>query len=205
MKNYGFDQNEFRLLRSLSTPPKIQNYLETLKANFDDTCMSPRRVMRERRAHCLEGAMLAAAALWVQGKQPLLLDLRSKRHDDDHVVALFRFRNRWGAISKTNHAVLRYREPIYQSVRELAASYFHEYFVDTGEKTLLSYSVPFNLRTFTSRHWTTDERDLWYIANALDEKRHYEFAPTSIRRRFRRADPIEIKAGKIVQWKKSRS
>lgn len=200
--NPQLNDEEIKLLRDLSTPVKIQDYLETLRANFDDTCMSPRRVIRTHKAHCLEGAMLAALALWLHGKAPLLLDLRSKRHDDDHVVALFRVSGRWGALSKTNHAVLRYREPIYLSVRELAVSFFHEYFLDSGEKTMLSYSTPLDMRSLAKKRWMTDETDLWYVSQALDAQKHFSVALP--RTRLRRADDIEIKAGKIVAWQKPR-
>src|SRR3989338_1674505 len=125
-----FTAADITLLRSLRTPAKIQDFLDTIPMNFRDTCYSPRTVLRERKAHCMEGAMLAAVALRFAGYPPLVLDLKSVPHDDDHVVAVFQKSDCWGAISKTNHGVLRYREPIYKTVRELALSYFHEYFLD---------------------------------------------------------------------------
>jgi hypothetical protein len=126
---FGLDRTELRILKRLNTPVKIQDYLETIPYSFDDDndmLRSPRRVMREQSAHCIEGALLAAAALWVNGQRPLLLDVRAVPEDLDHVVTLFRAHGCWGAISKTNHAVLRYREPVYKTVRELAMSYFRE-------------------------------------------------------------------------------
>ncbi len=192
------------MLKKLSSPKRIQDFLDALPINFEehaDTCMSPRRVLREGKAHCLEGALLAALALSLQGERPLLLDLTSVEGDDDHVVALFRSRGRWGAISKTNHAVLRYREPIYTTVRELALSYFHEYFTNDGKKTLRSYSVPVDLRRFDRRGWTTEEEDLWYIVDALDAARHTTILSSGQARCLRRADAIEIEAGKMVEWK----
>ena len=163
--------------------------------------MSPRRVLREYKAHCIEGALLAAAALWLHGEPPLLLDLMSANGDDDHVVALFRQHGHWGAISKTNHAILRYREPIYKTVRELALSYFHEYFLDNGGKTLRSYSKPLDLRKFKDKNWTTSEKDLWYITWALNKAPHTKILTPHMSRTLRKADPIEIKAGKITQQK----
>ncbi|MDO8516469.1 MAG: hypothetical protein Q7S28_04410 [bacterium] len=201
---FGFTQSELNVLRRLSTPAKIQDFLNALPFNKEkggETCMSPRRVLRARRAHCLEGAMLAAAALGLHEKPMLLLDLRSAAHDHDHVVALFRERGRWGAVSKTNHAVLRYRDPVYKTVRELAMSYFHEYFLDDGEKTMRSYSKPFSLARFNKRNWMTDERDLWHIGDALDKSPHFPIAPLSTLKRLRSADKIELKAGDIVEWK----
>ncbi|MDP2593496.1 MAG: hypothetical protein Q8P52_02510, partial [bacterium] len=107
---------EFLLLKKLNSPVKIQNFLEKLPINFEadkDTLFSPRGVLKEKKAHCFEGALFAAAALWVNGEKPLIMDLETVEGDDNHVVALFRQGGYWGAISKTNHAVLRYREPVY--------------------------------------------------------------------------------------------
>ena len=109
---FGLTQTETAILRRLSTPEKIQDFLDALPINHEkrgDTCMSPRQVLREGKAHCIEGAMLAALALWMHGEEPLLLDLTTLRYDDDHVVALYRRNGFWGAISKTNHAVLRFQ------------------------------------------------------------------------------------------------
>ncbi|MFH1099156.1 MAG: hypothetical protein V1723_04560 [Candidatus Uhrbacteria bacterium] len=191
--------NERRIFRRLSTPARIQNFLEELTINFADTNRSPRCVLREKRAHCFEGALFAAAALWYHGERPLILDLRSTRDDDDHVVALFRRRGCWGAISKTNHAVLRYREPIYRTIHELVLSYFHEYFLDDGRKTLRSYSRPFDLLK-RGDTWVTTEQNLRPLADALDDSPHFDLFSRRIISGFRRADAIEIRVGKIVEW-----
>src|SRR5436190_1778638 len=117
--DFGFTHAEFRVIRPFNTPRKIQDFLDTLEMNFEvggDTCYSPRHVLRERRAHCMEGAVLAAAMLRVAGWRPLLMDLRATAYDYDHVVAIFQVDGCWGAISKTNHGVLRYREPIYRTI-----------------------------------------------------------------------------------------
>jgi hypothetical protein len=197
---------ELSVLRALSTPLKIQDYLDTLPVNFEkkeETCMSPRRVLREQKAHCIEGAMVAAVALWLRGEKPLLLDLKTLKGDDDHVVALYKRNGCWGAISKTNHATLRFRDPIYTSVRELAASYFHEYFLDSnGVKTLRSHSGPFSLAQFGTS-WITSEEDLWDFALALDTARHYSLFPKENARYVRKADSMERKAGALTEWKKS--
>ena len=205
MLQADFTFAEQKILRRLSTPAKIQDFLNTLPFNFEragETLRSPRRVLRDRTAHCLEGALLAAAALQLHGEAPLLLDLKtdSRGGDSDHVVALFRRRGLWGAISKTNHAVLRYREPVYRTVRELALSYFHEYFLDSGRKTLRSYSRPFDLRTVAKKNWMTDERDLWWLSKMLDSSPHTAIAPKATLRDLRRAESIEIEAGKITEW-----
>ncbi len=201
----GFNKDELKILRRLNSPAKIQDFLEDIPINFEksgDTCMSPRRVLRERKAHCMEGAMLAAAALWAHGEKPLLMDLKSVDRDFDHVVALFRRDGRWGAVSKTNHAVLRYREPVYKTLRELAMSYFHEYFLDDGKKTMRSFSQPFGLAQFRKKNWAVAEEDLWYIPEALDDSPHEAFMNRAMIACLRRADPIEIAAGKLTQQKK---
>ena len=199
-----FNSKELKIFRKLHTPKKIQDFLEKIPINFEKsgkTCMSPRRVLREWKAQCIEGAMFAAATLWFNGERPLLLDLKSVERDQDHVLALFKHYGHWGAISKTNHGVLRYREPVYKTVRELTMSYFHEYFLDDGKKTLRSFSKPFDLRKFKSRGWMTTEENLWYISEALDAMPHYPILTRKMLAGLRRADPIEIKIGKITQWK----
>lgn len=195
---------EKRLLARLNSPAKIQDWLNSIPINFETrggTCLSPRRVIKEKQAHCLEGALLAALALWYHGQQPLLLDLKITGRDQDHVVTLFKRQEAWGAISKTNHAVLRYREPIYKTVRELALSYFHEYFLNSGRKTLRQYSEPFDLSKLAPEKWITREDNLWDISDILDESPHFKFLTTAQEKNLRRAEPIEIQAGKIVEWK----
>jgi hypothetical protein len=164
---FNLTAQELKQLKQLSTPAKIQDFLNTLPFNFEldgDTCQSPRQVLQSGTAHCLEGAMLAALALRLQGHKPLLMDLKSINGiDDDHVVALFKLRGRWGGITKTNHAVLRYREPVYLSLRELAMSFFHEYFLHSGRKTMRSYSTAFDLSKFDRRGWITSDEDVFYI------------------------------------------
>ena len=202
---FGLTDKEYSILKNLSTPEKIQEYLDQLPINHEkggDTYMSPRRVFREKKAHCIEGALVAAAALMMHGEEPLLLDLKALRIDDDHVVALYRRHGYWGALSKTNHAVLRFRDPIYRTVRELALSYFHEYFkTDTGQKTLQSYSRPLRLRRFGVA-WLTAEEDLWNIADALDALPHFPLVPVANRRYIRKASPLERQAGRLSEWEK---
>ena len=205
MRNYfsTLNSKELKIFKKLNTPKKIQDFLDDVPINFDegkDTCMSPRVMLQKKKAHCIEGAFFAAAVLWFHGQKPLLLDLKATDDDFDHVVTLFRRGRHWGAISKTNHAVLRYREPVYRDVRELALSYFHEYFDDRGKKNLRSYSLPFNLGQF-GIEWVTSDKDLWHIADALDGSPHFSILNRSQITSLRRAHRVEIKAGKIVEWK----
>lgn len=193
------------IFSGLKTPQKIQDYLDTLPINFEigkETYMSPKRVIQAKTAHCFEGALLAAAALAYHGQEPLLMDFRTTPSDEDHVIALFRHSGRWGAISKTNHAILRYRDPLYRSPRELAMSYFHEYLEWDGRKSLRAYSAPFNLRRFAPEKWVTAEEDLFWLAEALDACRHFPVASRKNLRQLRRASPIELRAMKTIEWKK---
>lgn len=199
---FDYTKEEHKLLKRLSTPIKIQDYLNTLKNNKRDTCWSPRHVMIKKKAHCMEGAMLAAAALWYHDKPPLVVDLKSVAHDLDHVITVYHYKGRWGAISKTNHAVLRYRDPLYRDIRELVMSYFNEYFLDDGSKTLLSYSAPVNLGRFKKRSWPVSERPVWYIPEFLDTVPHYKILSKTAKVKLRSADLIEIKAGKLTEWPK---
>lgn len=139
--------------------------------------------------------------LWYNGEKPLLVDLRAVARDDDHVVCLFKRHAHFGAISKTNHAVLRYREPVYKTVRELALSYFHEYFMDDGKKTLREFSVPYDLSKIKNRSWLTTNENLFGITDALDSIKHYKFVTRAQIKTLRRAEPIEIAAGKLTEWR----
>jgi hypothetical protein len=197
-------QKEFKILRKLKTPKKIQDFLDRFRLNFEkegETVLSPMLVMKKKVCHCVEGATLAALALRLNGFEPLLMDLTATEDDFDHVVAVFQIEGKWGAISKTNHAVLRYREPIYNSIRELAMSYFHEYFDNKGRKNLRSYSLPVNLKRFDKKGWMTTLEEIDYVPEYLADVKHYPILTRSQIGRLRRADKVEIETGKIVEWK----
>ena len=202
---FGLNEKEMKILKALNTPKKIQDFLNKIPINFEedekDTCISPRMVLREWKAHCIEGALLAAVALRIHGEKPLVVDLTSVKKDFDHVICVFKRGRYWGAISKTNHAVLRYREHIYKSIRELVMSFFHEYFDDSGRKTLRSYSMPVNLARFDYLNWIISEDDLWYVDDYLAKVKHFPILTRSQISGLRLADKPEIEAGKIVEWK----
>ncbi len=204
MRKFPFyDLKEFKVFRKLNSPKKIQDFIDGIPINFSDTYKSPLEVLRRNKIQCFEGAVLAASILWYQKRFPLILELRTSdnHNDQNHVITLFKERNCWGAISKTNHAVLRYRDPIYKNVRELVMSYFNEYFLDNGEKTLCSYSKPVNLLGFDD-NWIISKNNLWNIWKALDRSSNIKIFEKNMRRHLRKADKIEIEAGKLVQWKK---
>jgi hypothetical protein len=193
---FGFTPREQRTLRALKTPVGVQRALDAMRYHDADTAWSPRRVLRARTAHCLEGAIFAAAALRVLGFPPLLLDLEAEQ-DTDHVVAVYRLRGHWGAIAKSNYSGLRYREPIHRTLRELALSYFDDYWNLRGERTMRRYSRPVNLARFDRAHpdWMTTERDVWFIAEHLCEIPHTRLLPTAVARHLTRTDPRSFAAG----------
>ena len=201
----SLNKEEISLLKKLNTPIKIQDYLDSLPINWEkkgETYMSVRKTLEAQKSHCFEGALIAAAALMLQGKTPLLMDLKTSE-GDDHVIALYKVNDYWGAISKTNHATLRFRDPVYRNIHELALSYFHEYFNNTtGKKILKSYSKPFNLKKYTNE-WLISEKQLFHIADALDNSTHYELIPEENKKHIRKADTMEKRAGSLIEWPES--
>ncbi len=185
---------DLRVLRALKTPARIQKFIDGLTYQYADTAWSPHRVLRERKGHCMEGALLAAAALRVNGHPPMLMDLEAV-HDDDHVVALYREGGLWGGIAKSNYAGLRFRAPIYRTLRELALSYFEDYYNLRGERTLRSYSRPVNLKRLDGLHWMTSEEDVWCVADLLIAAKHYPLFPHKVARALPRLDRRSFEAG----------
>jgi hypothetical protein len=196
----GFTPAELRVFRRLRTPGQIQHFLDHgLAYNKEPdgpTCRSPRRVLRDRTAHCMEGALFGAAALRMLGHPPLLLDLEAVR-DDDHVLAIFRQRGHWGAIAKSNYTGLRFREPVYRTLRELVMSYFEHYYNLSGEKTLRRYSRPINLRRFDRIGWMTSEKDVWEIPYYLCDISHQSILSDGLDRRLAKVDDRLFKAGLV--------
>lgn len=203
----GLSPGDFAVLGRLDTPQKVQAFLHGLRQNFElegQTCRPVAEVLRTGRAHCIEGAMLAAAALWVHGEPPLLLDMRAER-DFDHVVALFRRHGRWGAISKTNGIGLRWRDPVYRTLRELAMSYFHEYYNRRDHKTLREYSLPFDLRRMDPAIWAGGTKHAWAVCEALDRLRHFRLLERRHLSAVARRDAFERRIGWIPQYAKPRA
>jgi hypothetical protein len=195
---WGFTPGELRALRALRTPHGIQRALDVMPYHHAPTAWSPRRVLRERRAHCLEGAVFAAAALRVLGYPPLLLDLEAVQ-DTDHVLAVYRERGHWGAIAKSNFTGLRYREPVHRSVRELVMSYFEGYINLRGDRTLRAYSSPVNLGRFDRGRpgWMTTDGDVWWIAEHLVGVRHHRLLRPGMIQRLHRVDRRSLSAGLV--------
>jgi len=176
---------------------EVQLYLNNLGYDAVPGTASPRRVMRERRANCFEGALLAAAALRHQGRPPLIVDMRAV-NDDDHVIAVFREGGRWGAVAKSNFTSIRFREPVYKTIHELVMSYFDFFFNTLGEKSLREYSRPMSLRRFDRDDWMTTEDDISHIGDALDAMKHYKVLTPGQARRLEPVDKDVLRAGLLV-------
>jgi len=191
-----FTPEQLATLRRLDTPRKVQDFLE-FKLEYNDskphTCLSPREVLKQGKAHCIEGAMLAAAAFFYHGRRPLLLDLRANLRDDDHVIAPFVLNGRWGAVAQSHFCGLRYRDPVYPSYSELARSYFEFYYNDRGEKTLREFSSPLNASALKPE-WLYSDKNGFFVSRRLDAQKHYGIVPQSIERELRRADSLLAEA-----------
>jgi hypothetical protein len=177
-----------RLLKKLNTPLRIQDHLESLRYNFEpdgDTCSSPLVTMKRKTAHCIEGALLAYAALKFNRQDAWLLDLVADDSDSDHVVCLFKKNGMWGCLSKTNYAQLGYREPVYWTYDQLAMSFFHEYINKKGKKTMVSYSKPFSLKKY---------------GEDLDDSKHFKIIPKG--HKLRNPTKLEAHVGNMLEWSK---
>lgn len=200
-KDLGLSAEEGRMLRELRTPQMIQQFVVGLSANFEeqgDTLRSVRGVLAHRRAHCIEAAFVAACALWLNGDPPYLMDLTAHK-DSDHVIAVFRRQGCWGAISKSNHVWLRWRDPVYRSPRELAMSYFHEY-TNRQRKSLRTYSRPIDLRRFATTMWVTNDDDCWEVGAALCDVPHFRLITPAQARKLMPRDETEMRADDLVQY-----
>ena len=204
-KNFGLTKDELLVFKKLNTPIKIQDFLESIPFNYEkdeETCYSPRLVLQNKKAHCIEGALFASVALWLNGEEAMVVNLKVAKGDDDHIVTLYKRNGLWGTISKTNHNVLRFRDPVYKSVRELIMTYFHEYFLTSnGKKTLLGYSKPINLKKFGT-NWIIDENDLWDIAEIIYDSPITLIVPKENKKFIRHATVVERKSASIKEYNK---
>ena len=198
---FGFSPSELRTLRALRTPAGVQRFLDDLPYNLAYTARSPKEVLQDHTASCLEGGIFAAAALRILGFPPLIFDLEADR-DTDHVIAIFKVRGHWGAVAKSNFTGCRYREPVYRSLRELAMSYFNIYFNLRWERTLRRYSRPVNLRRFDRLNWMTTDKPIWFIAEHLCEIPHISLLTPAMEKQLTRLDLRTIKAEMFGHRKK---
>jgi hypothetical protein len=189
-------KDEIRFLKTLNNPDKIQGFLDAIEYNPVYECRSPRWVIRKRSAHCFEGALFAAAVLQFHGYKPVIVDLKAY-NDDDHVITIFKEDGHWGAVAKSNFTSLRFREPVYRSLRELVMSFFDFYFNTVGDKSLRSYSIPLDLTVYNPRHWATTDEDLEYIGDKLEEIKHFPVINEKMIKNLKRASDIMLQAGML--------
>lgn len=207
-QDLGLGVRDFDRLARLDSPQRIQAFLNAIPINHElegETAYSVRSVLRHRRAHCIEGAFVAACALWIHGEPPAVMHLDCAPSDYPHVVALFRRNGAWGAISKTNGVALRYRDPVYRSLRELALSYFHEYSDKRGRRTLRSYSGAFDMRRLDVSKWVSSDANCWEAHDRLAELRHYPLMHARQVNALSRRDPFEQRMAGSVQYPKPKS
>ena len=197
----SFTPSERRALRSLNTPEKIQGFLDKIPYHLADTAWSPRRVLRERTAHCLEGAVFAAAALQLNGHLPLILDLEAD-NDTDHVIAVYRQAGAWGAIASSNYSTCRFRSPVYRTLRELALSYFEGYFNPRGQRSLRTFSRPVNLSRFDVIGWRITEKPIWFIAEHLCDIPHRPLLKPGLEKNLSRVDARTFASEMVGHQKK---
>jgi hypothetical protein len=192
--NWTSEESDF--LKTLNDPDKIQGFLDSVEYNPSYECRSPRHVIRKRSAHCFEGALFAAAALEFNGFKPLIVDMKAY-NDDDHVIAVFTVDGHWGSVAKSNFTTLRYREPVYRSLRELIMSYFDFYFNTDGDKSLRSFSLPLDLTIYNKKFWKTTDDDLEYIGDKLELMRHYPVVNEKMIRNLKKASSTMLSAGML--------
>jgi len=187
---------EIKIFKKLSSPYKIQDFLDELHYSHDDFTRSPRETLKAERAHCFDGALVAAAALEQLGYPPLIVDLFAD-DDDDHVIAIFKKNDLFGAVAKSNFSGLRYREPVYRNLRELVMSYYEGYYNLKRKRTLRLYSLPFNLRRLDSRCWRTSQRPVDFIGSILNKTKHFRVIPKNIVKDLTLVDKRLFQAGKV--------
>jgi hypothetical protein len=195
-RTMDWTKDEIVFLKTMSDPDKIQGFLDSIDYNPVYECRSPRWVIKKRSAHCFEGALFAAAALQFNGFKPLIVDLKAY-NDDDHVITVFKEKGHWGSVAKSNFTSLRYREPVYRSLRELVMSYFDFYFNTDGDKSLRSYSIPLDLSIYDKQHWTTTDDDLEYIGDKLETMRHFPVVDDKMIKNLKKASDTMLKAGML--------
>jgi len=164
-------QSERRIIDRLTTPIRVQTFLDKLPYSVASDYRCPLRVLRDRMGHCFDGALFGAAAMRRLGHPPLIVNMVANDRDDDHMLALYRRDGHWGAVAKSNFAGLRFREPVYRTLHELVMSYFEQFYNVERKKTLRNYTVPLNLKAFDKFGWMTHDGPLERIGKRLDEIR----------------------------------
>jgi len=196
------NEEQRAIFEGLNSPAQIQAYLDRTPYSTEDTDRSPRSVIRDGVAHCLDGGLFAAAALRRLGYPPLLVDLLPEPGtDDDHILAIYRRQGCFGAVAKSNFAGIRGRAPVYRSLRELAMSYFEFYFSIDGHKSLRAYSVPLNLARLDSLNWLWDDAGAAEVEKRLYGLRAIQLLTPQVAAELTPVDRLTYEAGSLgVNW-----
>ncbi len=187
--------NERKILVSLDSPSAIQSFLNTVPYSEDKFYRCPLRVLRDHKGHCFDGALFAAMALRHIGHPGLILELIPNERDDDHIIALFKQNGGWGAVAQSNFSGLRFREPVYRSLRELVMSYFEDHFNSIGEKTLRGYRGPVHLQAFDQLEWMSSDEGLERLADGMNRYRIQPLLTKEMEASLSLADERSVKAG----------
>lgn len=188
-------KKELRVFSKLKSPIKIQAFLDSIPYSDESCYRCPRSVLRDHKAHCYDGAVFAAAALYLIDYPPLLVEMLADKRDDDHILAVFCQNNHWGAVAKSNFSGLRFREPVYRDLRELIMSYFESFYNIAGEKTLVGYTAPLNLNRFDKFDWLVNDKAMDVIAEGLDDNRKYKIITPAMARKLSAVDKRSYNAG----------
>ncbi len=186
---------ERRTIARLTTPERLQKFLDSLAYRSEEIYRCPLRVLRDGRGHCYDGAVLAAMVLSRMGHPPRIVELIPNKRDDDHIVAVYRREGRWGAVAHSNFSGLRYREPVFRNLRELVMSYFEDFYNLAREKTLRGYTLPLRLAAFDRRLWMTRDSAMTEIARGLDRVGHRRLLTRGMVRNLAAVDPRAFHAG----------
>ena len=189
--------SERKLLAGLDSPIKIQTFLNSIPYSEDEFYRCPLRVLRERKAHCFDGALFAAMAIRRSGRPALILELIPNGRDDDHILALFKQYGHWGSVAQSNFSGLRYREPIYRNLRELVMSYFEDFFNAVGEKTLVGYRGPINLKVFDQLDWMGSDAGMEQLSNDMNRYKVHAIINPEMTANLSAVDERSLRAGMI--------
>jgi hypothetical protein len=187
--------SERKVMDGLDSPIKIQSFLNTIPYSEDHFYRCPLRVLRDRKAHCFDGALFAAMALRRLGDPPMIMELIPNERDDDHLITLFKRLDHWGAVAQSNFTGIRYREPVYRTLRELVMSYFEDFFNPVGEKTMLGYRTPINLRVFDHLEWMSSDAGLDTLSDEMDRYRIRPVITAEMAARLAPVDERSLRAG----------
>jgi hypothetical protein len=188
-------ESEKNLLDSLDSPFKVQSFLNTISYSDDHFYRCPLRVLRDRKGHCFDGALFAASAFRRMGGPPLIMELLPNGRDDDHIIALYKQYGCWGAVAQSNFTGIRFREPVYRSLRELVMSYFEQFFNSLGEKTLIGYRNPINLQVFDDLDWMTSDAGLEILSSRMDRYKIHSVITTAQAAGLSTLDERSLQAG----------